>query len=112
AQRRSAVETGHAVDQRPQVLRTGADMVRNRKTGVSIVFADESAFFPKAQPHKPRIADDDRLQAQQFVQLDGPPPRLAYRAPPTLDAVMRRALSFDRIARSGVLQQQKRGGPG
>lgn len=98
---RSAVKSNHAVYQRPEVLRTGANMVWNWKAGFPVVFADESALYSKAQPDEPRVADYDGLQAQQFVQLDRPPPRFTYRASPTLDSVLRRTLSFNGVARFG-----------
>src|SRR5580692_11430792 len=71
------------------------------------MLADESPLLSKAQLHKSRIADDDSLQAQQFIQFDGPPARLADSAAPSLDTVMRGTFSFDGIARFGVLQQQE-----
>jgi len=78
-------------------------MVGNRKAGFPIVFADESPLFPQAQPDEPRVAYDDGLQPQQFVKLNGPPSRFAYRPSPTLDSVVRRPLAFDGIACSRIL---------
>src|SRR5271157_4858496 len=64
-QRRAAIKGDYAVDQRRQIVGTGADMIGDRKAGLPIMCADESAFFPKAETHKPRVADNDRLQPQQ-----------------------------------------------
>ena len=49
--------------------------------------------------HKPRITDDDALQAQELVEIDRPLARLTDRATPALDTILRRALALDGIAR-------------
>ena len=64
-----------------------------------VVFADEPAFLAEAQVHKTRISDHDGLEPQQFFKGQRMASRLANGAAPTLNAVLRGALSFDSIAR-------------
>jgi hypothetical protein len=58
---RSPVERRHALDQRGKILRTRADMVRQRLPRVTVMLADKTAFLAQAKLHKPRVSDHDGL---------------------------------------------------
>src|SRR2546426_11641431 len=74
------------------------------------MLADEAALPTKTEFHEARIADDNPLQPQQFIEIDGPATSLPYRASPALDAILWRTFSFDGIAGFRILKQQKGGG--
>ena len=111
-ERRATVERRHAGDQRRQIFRPGADMVRQRHAGVAIMLADKPALLPQTQFDEARIADDDALQTQKLVQIDRTVSRLADGAAPALDAVLRRALSLNGVAGPGIFQEQESSGAG
>ena len=96
---------------------SGADMFGQRHTGFAVMFADEAALMTQAQTHIARVANDDALQAKQFVEVDGLAPRLADGPAPALNAILRRMLAFDGEARFGNpsaagMQQSARAGRG
>lgn len=64
---RAAVESGHAVDQRTQVLRPGAEVIGNRHARLPVVLADEAPVFPQSELHEAGIANDYCLQPQQLL---------------------------------------------
>src|SRR3982074_159421 len=74
------------------------------------MLADETALMTQAQTHIARVANNDALQAKQFVDVDRPAPRLADGPAPALNAILRRMLAFDGKARFGILKQQERSG--
>src|ERR1700757_5067437 len=69
--RGSAIEGNHAVDEREQITRPGADMVRDRHAGLAVVFSDKAAFLPQSEFHEARIADHDGLEPQQLLDVNG-----------------------------------------
>ena len=77
----------------PAVLQqgVGSGLSLHRVPGIAVLFADEPALFPQPEPHKPSVADDNRLEAQQLVEFDGPPSRFADSAPPPLNAILMRS---------------------
>jgi hypothetical protein len=70
-------------------------VVGQRHSGVTIVLADKSPFLPKTHPDEARVADDDRLQIQQLVQIDRSAASFTYSASPALDAVLGCTFSFN-----------------
>jgi hypothetical protein len=69
----------------------------------AVVFADKSPFLPKAQANKAGVADDDLLQAQQFLQIDRAATRLSDCTAPALNPVLRSVLALYRVTRLGIL---------
>ena len=59
---------------------------------VAIMLTDEAAFVAQAEMHEARVANDDALQPQQFVEVDRTAAGFADGPAPALDAVMRRIL--------------------
>lgn len=107
-----AVEGDQAVDQARQVVRAGADVIGKGPARVPVVIADEAALVAKAQPDEALVADDDPLQTQQLLPVDGTSTGLADGAAPALDAVLRRPFALDGVAGAGVLQQKEGCGSG
>src|SRR6202047_1362423 len=103
----SPVESNQSLYQGRQVFMPGTDMFRQRRTGFTVMLADETALMTQAQTHIARVANNDALQAKQFVEVDRPAPRLADGPAPALNAILRRMLAFDGKARFGILQQQE-----
>ena len=68
------------------------------------MFSDEAARLSQTQLHESRVADNDRLQSQQFVEVHGMAAGFADGPPPTLKAVLRRVFALDRIAGARVLE--------
>src|SRR6202034_3557421 len=97
----------HAVDQRRQVVRLGADMGGDGHARVAIMLADKATFFPESKLDEAGVADDDGLQPQEFFHIDGPSSSLGDGLPPAPDPILRRAFSFNRETRARVLQQKK-----
>ena len=64
---------------------TGADMVRQRHARVAIMLADKPALLPQAGFDEARIADDNALQTQQLVTINGTISGLADGAAPALN---------------------------
>ena len=104
---RSAVKGDHTVDQRPQIIRTSADMVRDRHAGFAVMFADKTSFLPESKLDEARVADHDGLQPEELFKIDRPSSCLGDGLTPTPDPILRRAFSFDGETRSRVLQQQE-----
>src|ERR1700720_860640 len=71
------------------------------------MLADETPLMTQAQTHIARVANNDALQAKQFVEVDRPAPSLANGPAPALNAILRRMLAFDGKARFRILQQQE-----
>ena len=71
------------------------------------MLADEPAILPQAKFDEARVTDDDTLQAQKLIQIDRTTSGLADGAAPALDAILRRALSLDRVTGLGVFQRQE-----
>ena len=105
--RRSPVKGNHAVDQGPQVIWPGADMVRDRHARIAVMFTDKTSFLPESKLHEARVADHDGLQPQELLKIDGPSSSLGDGLPPAPDPILRRALSFNGETRSRVLQEQE-----
>ena len=102
-----SVECDHAFDEPGQVLWASADVVGDRHARLAIPFADETALAAQSETDETGIADHDALQAQQFVEIDRLPARLADGPAPPLNAVLGWMLAFDGEAGPGILQQQK-----
>ena len=107
--RRPPVEGDHAINQRREVFVPRTDVVGERCARVPVVLADKSAFGAQAQTHEPVVADHNVLEPKQFIEVNGLPAGLTHSAAPALNAVVRRALALDRIARLGILQEQECG---
>jgi hypothetical protein len=88
------VESKQSLYQGHQVFMPGADMFRQRHTGIAVMLADETALMTQAQTHIARVANDDALQAKQFVEVDRPASRLADGPAPALNAILRRMLAY------------------
>jgi hypothetical protein len=89
----------------------GTDMVRQWRVCIAIARSHEAPLNPPAEMLEPRIAAQyQSLQTQQlfFGQFDLP--RFAKCLAPSLNAVLRRALAFNRVRCLAVLQQQERSG--
>src|ERR1700730_18653583 len=106
--RRGPIEGNQSLYQGRQVFMPGTDMFRQRHTGFTVMLADEAALVTQAQTHIARVANDDALQAKQFVEVDRPTSGFANGPAPALKAILRRMLAFDGKARFGILQQQER----
>ena len=109
---RIPVEGNHTVDQGRQVLGPSADVVGERRARVPLVLADKSALGACAQSHKSLVADHNLLQPEQFIEVDGLPPRLTDSPTPTLNAVLRRAFAFNCVTRLRLLLEQESGRAG
>src|ERR1700722_8992690 len=83
--RRSLIKGNHAVDQRRQIVRLGADMGGDGHARVPIMLADKATFFPESKLDEAGVADDDGLQPQEFFHIDGPSSRLGDGLPPAPD---------------------------
>lgn len=88
-----AIERDEPLDQGRQVLVPCADMVRQGRAGVAVPVAHKAPLVAQAQQHKAIVADDDALQAQQFVEVDRLAPRFANGSTPALNAILRRMLA-------------------
>jgi hypothetical protein len=82
-------------------------MVGKRHTAFAVVLADESAPLPEAEFREAGVAQNDSLQAQQLFAVERLASGLANRAAPALDAIRRRALALDSVARPRVFEQKK-----
>ena len=65
-------------------------MIGQRHARVAVMLADKAALLAQTELHEAGIADDDLLQAQQLVEIDGSRAGLADGAAPALDTVLRR----------------------
>src|ERR1700733_3404464 len=92
---RSAVKGNHAVDERSQIVRPGADMVGNRHARIAVMFSDKTTFVSKSKLHEARVADHDGLQPQELLKIDRASSSLSDRLTPAPDPILRRALTFD-----------------
>ena len=79
-------------------------MFRQWHTGFTVMLADETAFMTQAQTHIARVANNDALQAKQFVEVDRPASGFADGPAPALNAILRRMLALDGKARFRILQ--------
>lgn len=97
-QRRASRVRDHALDQRWQILRPGADMIGQRRSGLAVMLTDEAAVRPQSKLHEARVADDDSLQPQEFIETDGAKTGLPDRASPALNSIHGRAIPLDGVA--------------
>lgn len=101
------VKENKGVNQPLKVVGPCGDVLGQRQSGSPIALADESPLLPHSQPDESIISDKDALQAQEFIDAERIATRFGDGAPPPFDAGLRRALSFDGKARSGVSKKQE-----
>src|SRR6266849_5855646 len=105
------VKSDHAVNKGRKIIGPGTDMNRNRCTCVPVVLTDEATLAAHAEPHESFVADDDPLQAQQFVNVERRLSRLPDCTSPALNAVLRWAFSLNDVTGPRILEQKKVCGP-
>ena len=108
--RRAVREGRHSADQRVEVAVRSAHVDRNRHPRAAVPLAHETAFRAKSRAHEARVSYYDTLEANQLLEIDGPPPGFSYGRSPSLDTALRRPFSLDDEARPRVLEQEKGGG--
>lgn len=47
-----------------------ADVIGDGHVDASVMYADETAFVPKAKTHETGVSDDDALKAIEFVEAE------------------------------------------
>ena len=67
------------------------------------MLANKTTLLTQPQMHEARVTDDDALQPQQFVEIDGAAAGFADNPAPV------RMFVLDREAGLGILQQQEGG---
>ena len=80
-------------------------MVRQRHARFTIAFADKAAFPAQAKRYIAVVADDNALQAKQFVEIDGAASGFSDRLAPALDTILRRVFAFDLEDRAGAIMK-------
>ena len=70
-QRKLLVERDYAFDKPGLVLRSSADVHRDRHTRFAITFPDKATLTSHSGTDEADIIDDNALRAQQFVRIDG-----------------------------------------
>ncbi len=74
--------------------------VSAEKSSHAIVFADETVVHAQTERNEARVADDETLQTQEFVEIEGGASGLTDRLTPARDARRRRPLALDGKARA------------
>ena len=65
----TTVEGNQAIYERRQSLVTRADMIRKRRARAAIMLTNKSTLLPQPELDETRIANNDALQSQQFVEI-------------------------------------------
>jgi hypothetical protein len=77
----------------------------HRQAATLLMFTDKPAFLSESKFDKPTIANDDTLESKQFIEIERPSTGFANGPAPSLDTILRRRFSFNRIAGFGIFQQ-------
>ena len=84
-----------ALQEAPQILRTGADVIGDRLLRLAIVETDEPTLGAQAKANEAGIAEDDPLEALELREAQRPGARLADRLCPPGGPLGRRTLTLD-----------------
>ena len=85
-----------AFHQGRQVIRPGAYVLGEGRSGVTVVRTHEAAFIAVAHVHETGIRNHEPLKAVQFIPAEGMAAGLGDRLTPALQPVLRRVFSFYR----------------